>query len=276
VSGWTKAFDAILQQQVKATGVRVLVVEGSDDRMIVESHLDKIAPGTWAATWCVGVANGKQNVLRIVDNQTTWLGLVDRDEWSENAAHSAAADQARVGRLHVLPRFCMESYFILPREVWAALPQMHQAAIDGGLPTLEARVNTNLDSWLRHGALWHAVNPLWDGLRALGFKEALLDLQNAQNDAAIRQTLQDWHQFLDPQRVFGEFQTHLNAARAIGPEEQFQRWIHGKQFFRQVIVPALNSLIGPKSSDEWYRDLSRTLPPPADLIPLWRALGLVF
>lgn len=275
MSGWTKARDAILQQQVVATGVRVLVVEGEDDRMVVESILDKTAPGTWALSWCVGVAHGKQNVLRIVDDQTTWLGLVDRDEWSENGANQAAADPARVGRLFVLPRFCMESYFIQPDELWTALPLPQRSSVAGGVPTLEASIDGNLNSWRRHGALWHAVNPLWDGLRALGFKEALLDLHNAQNDRVIQNTLRDWHHFLDPTRVFSEFQNNLAAARAAGAQEQFRKWIHGKQFFRREIVPALNSLIGPKSADDWYRDLSRTLPPPPDLTHIWRALGLV-
>jgi len=52
VSGWTKERNAILQEQVKATGVRALVVEGEDDQMVVEALLEKIAPGRWATSWC--------------------------------------------------------------------------------------------------------------------------------------------------------------------------------------------------------------------------------
>lgn len=274
MSGWTTARDAILQQQVAATGVRALVVEGEDDKMIVEAFLDKISPEIWATKWCVGVSNGKQNVLKILDDQVTWLGLVDRDEWSENAANAAAGVASRAGRLHVLPRFCMESYFISPHDIWSALPAVQQKAIQDGEATVDAAIKTNSDSWLRHGALWHAVNPLWDGLQSRGFKDRLLDHTNAQDDALIRQTLAGWHQFLDPQRIFTDFQTHLATARATGGEEQFRRWIHGKRFFNQKVVPTLNQLLGQKSASNWYRDLSITLPVPADLQLLWDALGL--
>lgn len=274
MSGWTTARDAILQEQVAATGVRVLVVEGIDDKRVVEAFLDKISPGTWETRWCVGIAGNKQNVLRILDNQVTWLGLVDRDEWSENAATSAAGVASRAGRLHVLPRFCMESYFINPHEIWTALPAVQQQAIQGGEATLDAEIKVGLESWLRHGALWHAVNPLWDGLHSRGFKDRLLDHANAQDDALIRQTLADWHQFLDPQRIFADFQTHLTAASAAGEEEQFRRWVHGKRFFNQKVVPTLNHLLIQKSADDWSRDLSRILPVPADLQPVWNAMGL--
>jgi len=187
MSGWTTARDAILQQQVAATGVQALVVEGDDDRLVVEALLDKVAPGTWATQWCVGIAGKKQHTLQIVDDQTTWLGLVDRDEWSDNAATAASQAPSRAGRLHVLPRFSMESYFVDPVELWAALPMIQQQSLNGGQQALDAAITNDLDSWLRHGALWHTVNPLWDGLRALGFKETLLNHANAQNDAVIQQ-----------------------------------------------------------------------------------------
>ena len=274
MSGWTKAMDTILQEQVAATGVRALVVEGEDDKMVVEAQLERLSSGTWETRWCVGVAKGKQNVLRIVDDQPDWLGLVDRDEWSDNAAITASQHPARIGRLHVLPRFSMESYFIDPVELWAALPPIQQQLMNGGQQVLDAAISNDLDSWLRHGALWHTVNPLWDGLRALGFKESLLNHANAQSDALIQQTLADWHQFLEPQTIFAEFQAHLSTARATSRDVQFRRWIHGKRFFRERVVPSLNQLLGQKSPDVWYRDLSQTLPLPTDFEPLWAAMGL--
>ena len=274
MSGWTKARDVIIQQQVAATGVRALVVEGDDDKMVIEALLDRISPETWASRWCVGVANGKQNALRIVGDQPDWLGLVDRDEWSDNAANAAAQDPACLGRLHVLPRFSMESYFVDPAELWGALPTIKRELVNGGQPAFEAAITDELDSWIRHGALWHAVNPLWDGLRALGFKESLLDHANAQNDTVIQQTLRDWHLFLEPQKIFSDFQTRLVAARAAERQEQFRRWIHGKRFFREKVVPTLNHLLGQQSAEGWYRDLSTTMPVPADLQHVWVAMGL--
>ena len=272
MSGWTRERDRIQQTLVGKTGVNVLVVEGEDDRQFFEVLLDKVAPGQWASRWAVGAANGKQNVLRILDDQGAWLGIVDRDEWSMNAA--TAAQNQRPGRLHILPRFCIESYFIDPDELWDALPVAQQVRVPAGKPTLEAEIAGGLAEWVRHGALWHVVNPLWDGLRAIGFKDALLDKETAQNDAAIKQKLAEWHAYLDPVTHFQAFATNLQIANAAPRVEQFQSWIHGKKFFKEHVTATLNGHLGQRSADGWMLLLRSTLPVPPDLAFLWAAMHL--
>ena len=270
MSGWTKAHEAI-KDQLGKTGVRALVVEGDDDRDFFEALLNRHSPG-WESGWVIGSANGKGNVSKILTAESIWIGVVDCDEWTKNAATAAAA--ALGGRLHVLPRFCMESYLIHADELWASLPGAKQSKVAGGLTMFTQAIHSDIDQWVRHGALWHAVNPLWAGLRAKGFKEALLDLQAAQDDTGIQNKLQEWHDHLEPIQIFAEFR-RLRATASVQPlANQLNDWVHGKRRYHEHVVPALNRLIEQQSAKEWFTDLLRTLNVPADLNPLWTAMGL--
>ena len=265
----SKPHRAIRDQLVGKTGVRALVVEGDDDRDFVEAMLNRRSPG-WESDWIVGSAKGKGHVLKILALEPQWLGLVDRDEWSNNAVLAATTDHPN---LHVLPRFCMESYLLLASELWAALPAAIQSRVSGGEAAFEQAVHSDLEKWVRHGALWHAVNPLWDGLRAIGFKEALLDVQAAQDDVVIQQRLREWHDHLEPKRIFSDFNRNLTIASAEPLEGQLTQWVHGKKRFSEHVVPALNRLIGQQSANDWFKDLLRTMPVPADLTPLWTRMN---
>ncbi len=269
MSGWTKARDRILEN--RRPGTHVLVVEGEDDKAFFEALLNRVAPGSWPSGWMIGVAGGKASVPPLLNDQPGWQAVVDRDEWS--AADIRTKQNEFPGRLHVLPRYCMESYFVVPAEIWDALPT-RQDELRGGRSSLEQGVLSNLHEWLRHGCLWHAVNPLQDGLRALGFKDALLNPAAAQDDAKIRQTLRNWHNLLDPEKVEAEFHENLAIARQAGVEEQLTRWVHGKKFFEQHVVRVLNGLLEQHSPDKWLKEMSKDLPPPPDLAFLWAAMGL--
>lgn len=271
MSGWTKAHQSIRDELVGKVGTRVLVVEGEDDKAFIASLLDKRNPGQWTKQWTVGVAEGKQNVIRILAEESSWRGVVDRDEWSDAAAEKAHLSNPK---LFVLPRFCMENYFIEPDELWAALPPEQQARIGTKEADFKAALTANLAAWLRHGALWHAVNPLWDGLRAIGFKDKLLELGTAQNDTEIQDTLKKWHDHLEPSVIFAEFQKHLTAAHTASPDVQYRKWIHGKRFFSQEVVPVLNQYLGQAKTNVWMVNLRKALLVPKDLDPLWPELGL--
>lgn len=274
MSGWTKERDRILQTLIGKTGIRILVVEGEDDVDFFKALLDEVARGQWAVRWDVSHANGKKNVLKIIDDQPDWLGIVDRDEWSDSAVTAIESDSVHQGRLFVLPRYCMESYFIDPDEIWATLPAMQQASVQGGKGALDVALTASLAQWVRHGALWRAVNPLWEGLSAIGFKDDLLDLQAAQNDQTISTKLGDWHAYLDPVRIFREFQAHLQTAVSESRGVQLRRWVHGKRYFSGNVAPVLSQFLGQKGADEWLLDLRRTLPLPADLAFLWARMQL--
>ncbi len=264
--------DKIKQQHVGATGKKVLLVEGPDDELAFRSWLGKLDVN-WENRWVVASAGKKANVLDLLTLEPDWVGVVDRDEWT---AQNIAEKQRDIPNLWVLPRFCLENYLCDPNELWAMLPLMQQQKIQGGLETLGAAITVDLHQWLQHGALWHVINPLWEGLRALGFKERLLDIQQAGNDQAIRQTLNDWHQFLEPTAIWTDYQARLAEVTGWPVGQQLQSGVHGKQFFPMVVHTALTQLLGENAkAGERQNRLLQSARSSADLQPLWQLMGLI-
>ena len=271
MSGWTEIHQSIKDELVGQTARRVLIIEGTEDEAFVTALLDQLAPSQWESKWTIGVAGKKAHVLKILAKEPSWIGLVDRDEWTDHAVAQATTQHSN---LKVLPRFCMENYFIEPDEIWAALPANKQAELGTKEAELKNALASKRSEWLRHGVLWHTVNPLWEGLRSLGFKEKLLELEAAQDDAAIKATLSEWHDHLEPNQIIEQFQTYLTEALTTSPEDQYRKWIHGKRYFREQIVPSLNKYLDSRNANEWLKDLRRTMPLPADMSFLWQDLGL--
>lgn len=275
MSGWTTYHDTI-RAQVGALPKRVLVVEGQDDKAFVESLLTRRAPGAWEPSWVVGEAGKKGHLLAILNDQPTWLGLVDKDEWTPA---DVTAQQARFpNRLFVLPRYCTESYFTVPSELWAMLDPAQQATVAGGQPAFETALTVSVAQWLRHGALWHTINPLWAGIRALGFKDALLEFAASQRaDADIQATLGQWHAFLNPDTIMATFRTNLATASAATQAVQLTQWIHGKHYFRECIATTLPRLLGvppPQPAKQILAQLQQRMALPPDLQAIWASIGL--
>jgi hypothetical protein len=246
----------------------VLVVEGEDDKIFIERQLDVAHPG-WRSAWVVGVATGKSRVIDILRLEPTWLGLVDADEWDRT---TVAQVKASTPALHVLQRYCMESYFILPSEVWALLPAVQQCLVTGGYAAFEAAMQAPLASWVRHGVLWQVVNPLWAGLKAKGFKNALLDINAAQNDQVIQTKLQEWDSYMDAATLYNNFQSSLTTAQALNTTQQLGTIVHGKSFFRAHVALTLTQLLKPQnqqSPEYWLTELTKSSPAHVDFAPLW-------
>ena len=160
-----------------------------------KSFLTRAHPD-WENHWVVAEARKKSEVLAITKKEHNWIGVVDRDEWSQQKIHDI---QSEINNLWVLPRYCIENYLIVPEELWLALPTKQQAKITGGVEALNQAIKADLVRWRCHGVLWAVINPLWEGLRTIGFKEALLDPDIATNDEEIKQKLMEWHIFLEPE-----------------------------------------------------------------------------
>jgi len=171
--------------------------------------------------------------------------------------------------LFSLPRFCLESYAIDPVELWQVLPQKMQKKMPDGFETFEGEILRNKDRWLRHGVLWTEINPLWSGLRALGFKEKLLDFEAAQNDDRIVETLKEWHGYLDPDSIFQNFQKKLYHVSELPTVDQLQKWVHGKRFFLDHVHSVLNRHFGQSDAQTWMKKIFTTCVLPDDLEPLW-------
>ncbi|WP_295432085.1 DUF4435 domain-containing protein [uncultured Thiodictyon sp.] len=264
--------DRIRQEFVGAQEKRVFLVEGSDDVTAWQILLNRFVPD-WETHWAIAQAGSKSQLLRLLDLEPHWLGLVDRDEWDQTVIE---ANTRKRSNLLVLPRFCLENYLIDPGELWPAIPVVQQETITGGQATLETVLHAQLDRYIRHGALWMVVTPLWTGLRALGFKEALASedsLETAQDDDEVRRILRDWDELLDPERIFADFETQLARTRAAPVSQQYAQWVHGKYFWQQVVSPAMTKLFGQMSEARRRIEILRQIPKPADLQPVFDRLA---
>jgi hypothetical protein len=271
VRGWQKRRDKIREEKIGQTKKRVLLVEGSDDVDVYGILLNRRFGAAWERSWVLADTGKKEFVLDILAVERSWLGLVDRDEWSQKLI---TQKRAELPNLLVLPRFCLESYLVDPDELWAAFPPNQQAKIAAGLAGLRDELLVDKDKWLRHGVLWSVINPLWSELRDIGFKESLLDFDTAQDNNKIRTTLGKWHNHLDPQRIFSDFQNLLTDVMQKSGAEQLRLWVHGKEFYRSHVHQVLNRHLGQANVEDRMRDLFKTLQP-NDLEPVWREMRLV-
>jgi len=268
--GVQKKIRDIKEQQIGATSKNALVVEGVDDVNFYSELLSKCHAG-WESKFCIVEVGGKKSVLDVLGNEPGWFGIVDRDEWSDAVLAEQHGD---LPNLWIGPRFCLENYLIVPHELWAAFPQRQRDKIPGGEAALREKLLNDLDRWVAHGVLWSVVNPLWEGLRSLGFKEELLSPDVALDNDRIMEKLNVWHQFLNPEQIMERHKSTLGRVQALSQDEQIKQWIHGKSFYVAVVNPALNVLLGQKSESDRRGSIIRTLPLPDDLSGLWQKLGM--
>lgn len=270
MSGFDRKIREIKEQKIGNNPRRALIVEGSDDVRSFELLLAKINTD-WRNQWVLAEAGKKDAVLDIIEKEPTWLGIVDRDEWSEDKIVQLEIERAN---LFFLPRYCIENYLIIPSELWQALPAKQKAKVHGGFDQLSSAILSELDRWVKHGVLWSVINPLWEGLRSLGFKESLLNVDIVENNDEIQKTLRDWHAFLNPDDIWISYQTRLSDIETKTIDEKLKLHVHGKYFYEKVVNPTLNSLLGQKSSNDRQLSIIRTLPVMTELHPLIIKMGL--
>ena len=267
----SEKIERIRERNIAGTEKRVLVVEGIDDVNAFEILLSKIS-NNWENYWTIEEAGNKENVIKILMSVSEWIGVVDSDDWSEEAI---IQKQQEVSNLWVLPRFCMENYLIIPDEIWQALPESQQGKVQGGQIELYEQLVADVNKWIRHGVLWSVINPLWYGIRSLGFNQKLLNHEISSDDEAIRKLLTQWHDYLEPEEIYQKFIDKYNEVTELSEAEQFTKWIHGKVFYQTVVNNVLNDLLGQESSRQRKISIFNTLSPPDDLIPLWHKMDLL-
>lgn len=270
MNGIEKKIKEIKEQKIGNSTRKCLVVEGTDDVRSLELLLSKLNQN-WNEAWVLAGADKKSNVIKILEKEPDWLGIVDRDEWDEEKIMQL---QGTMSNLIFLPRYCIENYLVVPEELWLALPEKQKSKIPGGQPELERLIISELDKWVQHGVLWSVINPLWEGLRSLGFKEALLDVNIAMDHSEIQRVLSEWHDFLNPDEIWARYQTKLTQVNTISNNEKLKLHVHGKLFYQQVVNTVLNQLLGQKSADDRQFAIIRTLPAVNDLAPVVASMGL--
>lgn len=243
----------------------ILVGEGVSDPKALLAWLKNHAP-TVEEKWSINPANGKQNVLDILTKKPEWLGVVDRDTWSQEEIDSKCQQYPN---LFVLPRWCIESYLIQPHEWWEILPSSQQNSITQA--DFTKILDAELPRYLRHAVLWKVIHPLRDTLHQLGFVKYLASESSitvAQDDASIQRMLTGWHTQLEPNMVLTHFHAQLAAVENMPKAQQLAEWVHGKCFWEDVVAPALTRHFRQRKSNVWRDTLFKQLTFPDDLQPL--------
>jgi len=242
-----------------ALGKPVLLVEGDDDVALFGHFLGQHAPG-WDLRLHLAAAGGKRRVVAgVAVHRPGWIGVVDMDEWSPSDVQEAVD---RSSRLCALPRFCIESYFCHPAELWAALPPGQQARVNNDSQALAAPILEHLPDWVAHGAMWRILRQLYHDTRL----PAALESAPVTDEAEIRRILEEWHVRLSPGQVLSQYRQELDTARRLPSDEQLTRYIHGKKFYNVVVVQILDHLFSGKGADDWFqRFRDAPIQPPDDL-----------
>lgn len=261
MSGWTNRHNEILEQLVADKQKRVFLVEGSDDVDAYRAVLDAyFGDSRWNLSWALTYAGSKPFVLKMLQQQPNWVGLIDRDEWNDQTVENLTNTHPT---LRTLPRYCMESYLIVPEEIWGILPEHYQTQFPRGYESFRAMILRDLPKWVRHGVLWSVINPLQDELISTGFKDYLLHFDNAQDDQVIQSKLKEWETLFNPQTLFETFQTRLQEVNQLNEFEQLTRWVHGKKFWKSRVLPVLVRFLGRRTGDDKPYD-----------VELWEHLGV--
>lgn len=272
MGSWTKRRDEILEQEVSNKGKRVFLVEGEDDVSCYQAALSAhLREDAWDTRWTITHAGSKDFVLKMLKEHPDWIGLIDRDEWPEEQIQSLTSNRPN---LHVLPRYCMESYLIVPDEIWAAFSTQYQQRFAGGEVMFHQMILRDLPKWVRHGVLWSIINPLQNELISSGFKDHLLSFDNAQDDAKIQQKLQEWSRLLDSHTLYQEFQDRLACVQELPITTQLTHWVHGKKFWSSRVVPVLTHFLGRRSPTlkPYHIELWEQRQLPSELLPIFQII----
>ncbi|HLF90402.1 MAG TPA: hypothetical protein VI451_15750 [Anaerolineales bacterium] len=86
------------------------------------------------------------------------------------------------------------------------------------------------------------------------------------DEIEIRRILETWHDQLAPEAILDQYHLELARANTLTTTEQLIGYIHGKKFFKQVVVITLNNLFAQISSESWIgRFQNSDMMPPQDM-----------
>lgn len=237
----------------------VLLVEGEDDQRWFEHFLDQ-AHSSWRSKFAIFPAGGKPRVISGIRlyHPTDWVGIVDLDEGFPDYIQNRIADCARI---RTLPRFCLESFFIEPIEIWEALPDAQKERVN--LEEWSQSIFDEVPAWVAHGAMWRVLRRVYQNNQ---LPEGLDSAPVTDRDRII-QILTDWHQSLSPDQVLAEYDHELASSQGLSLDQQIKTYIHGKKFFRQVVVQRLDRFFHGRGLDFWLEGFRKSkIQPPADLL----------
>jgi hypothetical protein len=252
-----------------------LAVEGKNDHTIIEAFLKAGEQNGHWANWrtriliqAVGswskVVKELESPNRVPKYAGKIWGLIDRDWKTDSEVITLKQDHPR---LLILPRIMIENYLIVPNELVNLFPTLQH----GKASDMKKYIEAELDHWVQNGAMWQTLHEE-DADRFCRDKEdepgypGALRKQPITKDSEITEILQEFQTKLDPNTILPAYHTKLKSFRSRSKEDRYRRCIYGKNFFNQVVIQALNQIIGQQGAGDWVSKLIESPPNcPTDL-----------
>jgi len=255
-------------ESIGATSKKAVLVEGEDDKIAYEFFLDKKYTN-WEKLLLLYSMGGKGKVIKELKKSPDFMGIIDKDEWLEADITKCKIE---LSNLAVIPRYFMDSYLIVPREIWKALPSGKKEQVK--YDAFEKAILETIDDWTRHAALWHAVLPLYHTLRNAGFNQIILeDIIRIRDESFIKEKLNEWYNSLDPAKTFEKYLALYTEIKELSVLERLHKWIHGKKFWEQHVSQKIVSFFGQEERDKYAAHILRCRDIPADWDEIWPILN---
>lgn len=240
-----------------------LVVEGKDDRKIIESFLNAwMKADSSRPDWTGKIQifetdglSGVQRELRKVRNSSlnVW-GLIDHDWFRDDELREF---QKELPQLLILPRVTIENYLIDPDELKRLLTT--SKLTPERETDLRSRVEAALSGWIMHGALRKTLHDSGADYFCRGSEGFPIALTNVDepitDDNEIIRRLDRWVSQLHPQTIMPLYHQRRAEFETFPQIDQYRACVDGKRFFNRVVCPTLSRIFGQRSRDDWLGDL---------------------
>jgi hypothetical protein len=177
-------------------------------------------------------------------------------------------------RLLVNPsRHCLESYFIEPSELEAALTAKDGASYGARIRALTNHLQLSRADWVDHLSLWVTTCRISRRLSDELFPGFFNNMIPLPADSDVQARLRTWAEVVDPATVFEAFRLQRDHARSISEADQFRSCINAKRFFPRFVAQFLSDQAGRRSAKQWMLGLAKWMPEvPTDIASILSTL----
>lgn len=269
-----------------AAGKSVVLVEGDDDRLVIEAALKARRPSALNRVAVVPMG-GRDKVLEALAGEVVAPGaakgarfqeasvgvfaIVDRDVWTHEEVIARRA--ANHNRLFVTEGWCMENHLfdpdVLRGVVAEVLPDSTEA--DLALRSILTELESLRVGWVQAGAFWRVLqgrrDHLHEGLNQI-FGErkygARLDFDALEASAWPQNIVARLGAFdgapFDPAALHKAIAEQARTDGMLAPEQQWLTAVHGKQAFRLTLQETLKkTLKSRREKEQWLEILGRLI-----------------